>query len=731
MAGYNFRVNLPRRVIPKAPGAFSSDVSVARLMLACLFVWVATIAAFAPVVANHLVNWDDTQTLVANDRYSGFGLDHLRWMFTTSFGGHYQPLSWLSFAVDTFMWGGVSPLGFHLTNVVLHLLTATALLGVALLLIRVAVPGGSASGRLLGATVASVLFAVHPLRVESVAWATERRDVLSGFFLVLTVLFYLRAQRSGSTRLDRGGLLASLVFYVLSLLSKASGVVLPVVLLLMDVYPLRRFPRRGSGDFWKSLRAILVEKLFYAIPAATVAALAVWAQLGSGALWSLAAHPLSLRIGQAFYGVLFYLGKTLWPVDLVPLYEQPTLATATNVEYVASFLGFVLITTVLVAQRRRWPALRCAWACYLAILAPVLGIFQSGPQLVADRYSYLSCMPWALVVGGWGAILWESKSRAGKSRRIELVAVFVAVTASLVMATRSQVRIWKDSRTLWTTAIARRPDTGLAHANLASVQLESGEFQKARKSAERAIAILPGNRLAHRILGQAALEEGRAGLAEKHLRRAMNLAGEEGKFDAAAAISLAELYVRQDRYDEAEEVYRGMVAANPGVADWHFLLGSFLGSRGRLEEARASFERAVRLHPAYADAYLRLGIVLRMTGEPADAIAALEKSVKLNPKDMHARVELAWMLATSKADALRDGKRALGLVESAMRDHAPVGVRTREVHAAALAESGAFAAAADSLRELLSDDRARLSEQKRDQLRSELQRYRQNLPVRE
>ncbi len=701
------------------------------LFVPCLVVWAATIVAFAPVVYNELVNWDDLQTLVDNDRYRGLSVEHLGWMFTTSYGGHYQPLSWLSYAFDTVIWGGVSALGFHLTNVFLHLLTATGFFGVSVLLLRVAVPNGSMVARYFGAGLAAVLFAVHPLRVESVAWATERRDVLSGLFLVLSVLFYLRGNCGGLAKYRGVGLVSSLFFFVLSLLSKASGFVLPLVLLLIDIYPLRRFSRVGDEGRRESLAAILVEKALYAIPAGIVAMLAVWAQSGAGALWSFSAHPLSLRIGQAFYGILFYLGKTVWPTGLVPLYEQPPGAMAMDTSYVASAAAVVGITVLLVAFRKRWPALLCGWGCYLVLIGPVLGIAQSGPQLVADRYSYLSCMPWAIIAGGVYTSIWATKNAVGRLLRVMLPTICVGVAIALVVATRAQISVWKDSRTLWTTTIQRRPETGLAYANLAAVDLQEGDFAAAQNRAAFAVSILPGNRLAHRILGVAAVEQGEVELGEAHLRRSLKISAELGVFDSVAAMRLAELLSGLDRNDEAEEVYRSLIASSTSASHWHFVLGSFLASRGKLAEARGVFERAVVLNPSFSDAYLRLGVLLRMLGEPEGAIAALEKCNSLDPGDVTGRAELAWILSTTRVTGLRDGARAVGLAESAVRDSGGGSVRAREAHGAALAATGAFSAAIETARALLEETGVEMSEAKRVQVYDQLARYRENIAIRE
>lgn len=714
-----------------APGRSAVGDGPRWALVACAAVWTVTVVAFSPVVSNELVNWDDLQTLVANDRYRGLSLEHLRWMFTTSFGGHYQPLSWFSFGLESVVWGGVSAVGFHLTNVGLHMLAAAGFFGISLHLIRAALPDGSAVGRYLGATFAAVLFAVHPLRVESVAWATERRDVLSGLFLVLSVLFYLRVWSCGANKTGRLRLVPSVGFFALSLLSKASGVVLPLVLLLIDVYPLRRFSRTGESGSQERRRDILCEKVWYAIPATIIACLAIWAQSGAGALWTLAAHPLSLRISQAFYGIVFYLGKTLWPVDLVPLYEQPPGATPMDAAYLFSMGGVAAITVAVVVLRKRRPSLLCGWACYLVLLAPVLGIAQSGPQLVADRYSYLSCMPWAILAGGVGARIGASKSVTGRMLRLVLPVVCVGLTVALVVATRAQVAVWKDSATLWSTTIARRPGTGLAYASLASVHLQSGEYSLARERAEQALSILPGNRVAHRILGQAAFQQGDMVLAEDHLKASLRIAAELGKFDYGAAMTLADLFVRQDRLDDAASVYRSVVAANPSEADRHFALGSFLGSWGRLDEARASFEQTVRLDPFHAEAWLRLGVVLRALGEPKNAIAAFERNVELDSAGVAGRAELAWALATTNVEALRDGDRALALAESAVRDSGGRSVRAREAYGAAAAETGAFGAAIDTVRGLLADSKVELGEAAVVRLGNQLTQYRESMPVRE
>ncbi|MDO8629327.1 MAG: hypothetical protein Q7R41_02440, partial [Phycisphaerales bacterium] len=515
---------------------------------ALLVITVSVLAAFSGTLDNQFVDWDDEQLLITNDDYQGLHCSNLRWMFTTGFGGHYQPLTWLSYAIET-RWWGVNAAGFHFVNLLLHLATAIAFFFVARRLLRTALAadnGLAEESVSWGSLCAALLFAVHPLRVESVAWATERRDVLSGFWLMLSVWFYLRAVQSvpvsatdapappplervdgTSPSLAKRGLGGgyfpaiggSLLCYVLSLLSKATGMTLPVVLLLLDVYPFRRLrAARDSIETHVMPRRVISEKLLFAVPASAAVILAVWAQRQAGAMWSLEDHPPGLRIAQAFYGIVFYLWKSVWPANLVPLYEQRPEASPLDPQNIIAALFVVAFTIALWRLRRRVPALLTAWAAYIVLLSPMLGLAQSGPQLVADRYSYIACMPCAIIAGGFVAKCWGRSSSAISWHRPAIAAVLFIATASLIVLTRGQTAVWKDSYTLWTTTLERRPDTPIAHANLAVLLNQRGDFERAREYALASLARLPGNRAGHLALARAAMELGDLLTAERHLR---------------------------------------------------------------------------------------------------------------------------------------------------------------------------------------------------------------------
>jgi protein O-mannosyl-transferase len=419
--------------------------------LAPAIVVVAVLAVFWPALGNQFVNWDDDMNVTENPRFRGLSPAHLRWMFTTVHGGHYQPLSWLSLAFDYRGWG-MNPFGYHLTSVLLH--AANALL--LYFLIRALLGRRSAHQLGAAALAGALFFGLHPLRVESVAWVTARRDVLSGLFFLGTVLAYLRmADAQGGRQLVWLGI--SLVCFACSLLSKAWGVPLPAVLLALDVYPLRRFAR-------VPVRALL-EKLAYGALAVAAAAMAVSMRDEMVAARTLEQHGVVERIAQAAYGLCFYLWKTVLPVGLSPLYPLPPALDPFEPRFVACAAIVLAVTIALVALRRRSVPVLVAWLSYAILLFPLLGVLQLGPQLVADRYTYLACMPWAVLLGA-------AVTRVPVARAVPAVAL-IAVTLGTLTA--RQVRVWHDSDALWEQALRVDPGNWVAYTNRAVLRERRGD----------------------------------------------------------------------------------------------------------------------------------------------------------------------------------------------------------------------------------------------------------------
>lgn len=713
----------------------------AHMLVAVVLIALVTVYAFLPGLANEFVDWDDLQILVQNDRFRGFSLDHLAWMFTTGFGGHYQPLSWLTFAIDHTLWGEAA-FGFHLTNLLLHVVAATVLLCVARRLIRAAMPDCAEAAVWLGAGLAAMLFAVHPLRVESVTWATERRDVLSGALLMATVLLYLRAVDGSQRRWAWLGV--SLLAYVLSLLSKASGMTLPFVLLIIDVYPLRRFLKvrqrialdgRADGSAVRvhdtpmeiekrppAPPGILLEKAVFLAPAIVVAIVAAWAQRSAGAMWTLDLHPLSLRIAQAFYGIVFYPFKTLWPFDLIPLYEQPPDAQATDPAYLLSAAIVLLVTLVAVWLRRRAPWFPACWFAYVLLVSPMLGLFQSGPQLVADRYSYLSCIPWAILMGGGLA---TALGRLTGVKRVVVALPALAVVVLCVGLTRAQTQIWRDSMTLWTHTIEVAPNTGIAHAHLASLYLQSGNLAKARQHGTQALDILPGNLAAHRAMGRIYSDLGEFERAAEHYRIAIEIRPGDPQLHTAYAFVLEQ----SGLMSEAQEQFRAAIAAEPGDYVYRYNLAAYFSRQQRLDESIALCRETLERERPAAEVYVLLATSLDAQERQAEAVQTLRDGLLHVADSRLLELRLAWMLATSIQSQIRDGAEARKLAEAVLAEN-PEDRLAAEVLAASLAELGEFQRAEEIVAELLtsiSDTGGSYSARLQDQLDA----YRSGRPIRE
>src|SRR2546430_399980 len=370
-----------------------------------------TFAAFLPTLQNQFVNWDDDKNFLDNPHYRGLGWTRLRWMWTTHLG-HYIPLTWMTLGLDYLLWG-MNPLGYHLTNLLLHAANAVVFFFVVHRILTRALLSPAERGHALtvSAGFAALVFAVHPLRVESVVWITERRDVLSGLFYLLTILMYLRACEQEER--GRGWYWAAVGLFACALLSKSMAVNLPVVLLILDVYPLRRL---GESIGWWSApaRRGYVEKIPFVLLGAAASAIAVMAQSSVRAAVSLAQLSAPGRLAVSAYGLSFYLWKTVAPVNLSPLYELRPPVNPWAAPFIVSYGLVLALTAIALALRRRVPGLPAAWLAYVVVLLPVLGTFQSGPQIAADRYTYLAGLGWAIFAG---AGLRSGERRVGEEGR--------------------------------------------------------------------------------------------------------------------------------------------------------------------------------------------------------------------------------------------------------------------------------------------------------------------------
>jgi protein O-mannosyl-transferase len=566
--------------------------------------------AFLPTIEATFVNWDDETSFLTNTAYRGLGWAQLRWMLTTTFLGHWSPLTWMTWGLN-YVAGGLDPWGYHLGNLLLHAANVAVLWLVARRLLAIGSSGTATSATLAaGATIAALVWGLHPLRAEAVAWASARRDVMCGLFYLLAVLAYLRGVARGAG-IERRCWALSLAAFAAALSSKTIALTLPLTLLLLDVYPLGR---RGLG-WWILVR----EKLPYATLAAAAGVVAFIARQESGNITAYTQYGAGARLALAAHTLWFSWWTSLWPAGLSPMYELPQRIDLGQARFLGPLLAVIALTAGLVALRRRWPAGLAAWAQSVIVLAPISGVVHSGYQLAADRYSYLSSLGLSVLAGG--ALVWmlHHAGRPARSWMRPLAWASAAlVVVALGTAARAQTAIWQDSETLWRRAVEVDPTCSLCASNLGRVVARPGRFAE----------------------------------GETHLRRAIALRPDRpGPRENMGTIMLA-----QGRYPEAEEHFRGAATLRPDRASARNALGVALASQGRDREAESEFQEAARLSPRLVDGPANLGVLYSRQGRFEEAITPLRRALALDVGRAGVRAELGRALRGRAIQLAREGR---------------------------------------------------------------------------
>lgn len=629
--------------------------------IAALTVAVITFLAFVPALHGQFLDWDDAANFVRNNDFRGLGWANISWMFSTFMHGHYQPITWLTLAFDC-VWGqavfgthpeygsGLDPRAFHFTNNLLHSINAAL---VYLLALRLLVCSNFRDSRIrswslhVTSAFAALLFSVHPLRVENVAWITERRDLVSALFLLLTVLAYLRgATMSGPSRWR--WLVVSMILYTISLLSKVSGVPLPVVLIMLDWYPLRRFSKHAIH----SIRSVLLEKLIFFIIAGVFALIAIRGQAAEAWLYPLIKHSMDARIVQSFYGLAFYVGKTLLPTGLLPLYELHMPLDTSEPRFAVS-IGVVLLTGMFMgwcALKRKWPGLIVAVIAYVAFLGPVLGLFQNGPQLVADRYSYLPAIGLMIALAG-GALGFVTRNGVPAAIKKTIIAIAGVLVIALSVLTWRQTQVWRDTETLWSFLLARDQDSAFANNGL-GVYLSRAKSRPdlAIPHFQRAMEIDPYHkkyrenlRFALRLSGQmSALVN--AWVDEAQFSRKLT-----GRTEYTAPWHFEQGHRALTRRDFplAQEHFLTSLALDERQPQAHHNLAAVYEFLNRPEDAVAHYRRAVELDRSLTQTHLNLAGLLRRLNRTNEAIAALNTLLQVDPNNAPARAMLDQLSRTA------------------------------------------------------------------------------------
>jgi tetratricopeptide (TPR) repeat protein len=717
--------------VPAAAAAAPTPVPLGRLALPAALVAGLAVAVYHPVASFEFVNYDDYHYVVENTHVAtGLTPGNAAWALRAFWAGNWHPLTWISHQLDVSLFG-LSPGGHHLTNLALHAANGVALLAVLF----------SLTGSLWRSAFVAALFVAHPLNVESVAWVSERKNVLSTFFWILA----MGAWGGYARRPTRGRYARVALWLALGLTAKPMVVTLPCVLLLLDFWPLGRFDPDAPGAAARA-RALLKEKLPLFALAAASSLLTVGAQKGAGAVTTLAQVPLGSRLANAAVSYLVYLWQMLWPAGLSAFYPHPGRSLEAG-PLLLALLAVALLSALAWSVRRRAPFAPVGWLWYLGTLVPVIGLVQVGSQAHADRYAYVP------LIGAFCVIAWGLAALAPAPR--VLGAGGAAALVALALAAHRQALHWRDSIALfehaksvtrrnyvaytnlglaynkqkkWDTAIQNfkaalriEADSAEALGHMGLALAKQGDVDGAIAALSKAIAIYPKSEHAHNNLG-VALRKRDPRQAVAHLREAVALAPEF----AEARVNLAAALLAAGEPDQATQALAEAVRLEPGVAATRTRVGAVwlergdnaaairefeealrldprhseaLNSRGvaRLREgdltgARADFEEVLRRAPEDADAHSNLGTVLVRGGKPAEGAAELQAALALNPRQADAHATLGAVLA--QAGKLDD---AIPHFRSALEADPTSAVALNNL-GAALLQKGDAAAAVERLR---------------------------------
>jgi tetratricopeptide (TPR) repeat protein len=628
----------------------------------CFFLVMATWLVFGQTLRFEFVNYDDAvQVYEVPQVVNGLTLKGILWAFTHRHYGHWIPLNTISHMLDSQLYG-LQAGGHHFTNVLLHAATAILLFLVLRQMTTAIWPS---------AFVAAV-FAVHPLHVESVAWVSERKDVLSGFFLMLTLWAYARyvqnqsgikGRESGGSPADRAitsrpwspdyGLV--LLFFACGLMSKLMVATLPMVLLLLDYWPLNRFAQpptggAGSGKGWRWIPKPLILEKLPLLGIICLAGLGIFFARPENGM-TMGTPPQLLQTGRALLTPLAYLWQMVYPVGLSV--SPPTPAMAPPVWEVT--LGTILLVAISVAfflWRRTRPYLLVGWSWYLVMLAPILVLIGKGMELRCDRYTYLPQIGLYLLLA-WAA---ADLCAGWRYRRVVLGGLALVILAALIFCARVQTSYWRNSESLWTHTLACTSDNAVAHNNLGTV------------------------------------------------------------------------FFQQKRMDEAIAHFQQSLEIKPDYAEAHYNLATVLLQQGRTDEAIAHFQKAVEIKPDHASAHKNLGIAFFQQGRMDEAIAHFQQSLEIKPDQVEIQNNLAWLLATCPQASLRNGNQAVELAQRANQLTGNNNPNLLCTLAAAYAEAGRFSEAVETAQRALQLAETYSNPALADDIRSELKLYQAGVP---
>lgn len=594
------------------------------LIAVCLVLGV--LVAFWPALQNGFV-FDDKPYVVENQHVqTGFSTSAMKWALTAVQCANWHPLTWLSHMLDCRLYD-LNPLGHHLTNLLFHMANALLLLFV---LKRM-------TGSFWRSSFVAALFAIHPVHVESVAWVAERKDVLSTFLWLLTIWVYL----GYAGRPDLRRYVLVVIVFALGLMAKPMLVSLPIVMLLLDYWPLRRLSLERAKDRpWAGWK-LLWEKVPLLALSAGSCVVTYLAQRTGGAVIEIARFPLGMRIENALVAYAKYIGKMFWPGGLAAYYPYP-LHGLPVWQIAGASLLLVAVSVLVIKRARVQPYLGVGWLWYLITLVPVIGLVQVGEQSMADRYTYVPLIGLFVMIA-WGVPELLGRlvpASAERSFSPHLPVLAVIVIPALMVSTSLQVRYWKSDLTLFQRAVRVTSENKMAHNNLGLALAEQGELDQAVHHCEEALAIDPNYVDAHINLAHVLIQQGKTDEALAHYEEALEINPDAQK----AATGLANVLAEQGDMDSAIAQYSKVLEADPNNADAHYNLALAVFKQGRISDAVSHFARALEINPRYAKAHNNLGMIRAGQGELEEAIAHYSAALRIKSDYAQAHHNLAMVL---------------------------------------------------------------------------------------
>ena len=660
----------------------------------CVVLAAMTIGVFGQCVQFNFINFDDDDYVVNNPMVArGLTWQGIGWAFTHFHAANWHPLTWISHMLDCSLYG-MEPGGHHLTNVLLH---AGSVVALFLVLNRM-------TGLLWRSAFVAAVFAIHPLRAESVAWVSERKDVLSGLFFMLTIGAYIRYARQ---RWSPGGYGLVVLLLALGLLCKPILVTAPLILLLLDYWPLQR-----AKPAWN----LVLEKLPLMALCAASCVITLFAQ--KHAILPFERYPLNARLVEAVLSCKTYLVQMVYPVNLAAFYPIPTHVPFYEKGFSALFLA--AISGLAWAKCRTQPWLLVGWLWYLIMLLPVLGIVQVGAQAHADRYTYLP------QIGLYIAVTWLAAELSAKWRvkAAAIGSLMAAVVGILMVCAWKQTGYWKNSQTLWKHALACTGDNSLAYVNLGHELYRTGRLQEAIALYHKALQAEPDNAVFHNNLANALRRSGKLDDAIVEYEKAVQC---NPRF-ADAQFNLGKALYLESKQGEAIARFQTALQIDPNFLLARINLGNALLQAGRAEEAIMQLKKVLEIQSNNASIHLNLGVGYLQLGKIEEAKSQYEQALQLEPDDPRIQNNLAWLLAAGPVASLRNGSEAIGLAREAdeiTRGGDPIILHTL---AAAFAQAGDFSNAVETARQAAQLAQAQSNQALASEMESELKLYNAGKP---